>query len=111
MVNFEKRDNIDIVTFNVAKINALNTEEIKEQVEQIISQPNSRIIIDLQGVEYIDSSGFGCLLSCLRKSRNNYGSLKISNPEPPVNAAIETLHLQTIFEIFDDIDECIRSFR
>jgi anti-sigma B factor antagonist len=110
MVNFEKRDNIDIITFNVKKINALITEEIKEQLDSIINHPNSKIIIDLSGVDYIDSSGFGCLLSCLRESRDNYGTIKLSSPEPPVKKLIETLHLHTIFEIFTDTEECVRSF-
>ena len=78
---------------------------------KVIDNSNSKVIIDLKGVEYVDSSGFGCFLSVMRASRNNYGVLKFANPEPRVSELFETLHLQTVFQIYSDIDSCIRSFK
>ncbi len=111
MINIEKVGNVDVVTFTVSKINALVTDQIKEKVIKLFDQAGTRLVIDLKGVEYIDSTGFGCLLSCYRESKNNYGMMKISSPEPSVRNLFEILHLQTIFDICSDTDECIRSFR
>lgn len=111
MLNIEKRNNIEIVTFTVNRINALIADEIRDQIIRIFDQPNSKVIIELKGIEYIDSSGFGCFLSVLKAARSNYGLLKISNPEPQVKTLFETLHLHTIFEIYTSTDECARSFR
>jgi anti-sigma B factor antagonist len=111
MVNIEKKGNVEIVTFNVNKINALISDEIRDQIVKVFDNSNAKVVIDLHGVEYIDSSGFGCFLSVLKAARNNYGLLKISSPEPPVKALFETLHLHTIFEIHPDTEECLRSFR
>jgi len=111
MVNFEKRDNVDVVSFTVNKINALIADDIRDKIIKLFESPGAKVVIDLKDVEYIDSSGFGCFLSALKASRNNYGVLKFANAEPPVKALFETLHLHTIFEIFSDTDSCIRSFR
>ena len=111
MINIEKRDKIDIVSFSANRINALITDEIRDEISKVFEVSNAKVIIDLRGVEYIDSSGFSCFLSIMRISRNNYGVLKFSNPEPAVMELFHTLHLHTIFQIFNDIDECIRSFR
>jgi anti-sigma B factor antagonist len=111
MVSFEKRGNTDIVTFSVNKINALIAEDIRGEISKLFDQPHAKVIIDLKGVEYIDSSGFGCFLSILRTARNNYGALKISNPEPSVKVLFETLHLHTIFDICPTMEDCLRSFR
>lgn len=111
MVIFEKRGNTDIVTFSVNKINALIADEIRESISRLFEQHNAKVIIDLKGVEYIDSSGFGCFLSILRTARNNYGALKIANPEPAVRILFETLHLHTVFVLCSDMEECLRSFR
>jgi anti-anti-sigma factor len=111
MVVFEKRGNTDIVTFSVNKINALIAEEIRESISKLFEQPHAKVIIDLKGVEYIDSSGFGCFLSILRTARNNYGAIKIANPEPAVKVLFETLHLHTVFEMCSDMEDCLRSFR
>ena len=111
MISIEKRDKIDIVTFNVDKINALITDEIKEEIGKLFGNGTSKVILDLRGVEYMDSSGFGCLLSILKNARNNYCMLKLANPEPAVMQVLHTLHLHTVFEIYDDLEACIRSMR
>jgi anti-sigma B factor antagonist len=111
MVNIEKKDNIEIVSFAVNKINALITDEIRSQIIKVFENASSKVVIDLKGVEYIDSSGFGCFLSVLKAAKSNYGTLKFANAEPSVQALFKTLHLHTIFEIYNDTEECIRSFR
>ena len=110
MIKIEKKDKIDIISFTVNKINALNIDEIREGILKVFDNSNSKVIIDLKGVEYIDSSGFGCFLSVMKAARNNYGILKFANAEPRVNELFETLHLQTVFQIYSDLDTCIRSF-
>ena len=111
MFSIEKKDRIDIITFSVKKINALITDEIRDGINKVFDISNSKVVIDLKGVEYIDSSGFGCFLSVMKSARNNYGILKFVNPEPNVNELFHTLHLHTVFQIYDDMDTCLRSFK
>jgi anti-anti-sigma factor len=111
MINIERKENIDVVTFAVSNINALIADEICDDISKIIVDPNSKVIIDLTGVEYIDSSGFGCFLTVMRTARSNYGILKFANPQPEIMELFQTLHLNTVFQIYDDIDNCILSFR
>jgi anti-anti-sigma factor len=111
MINIERRDKIEIISFPSGKINALVTDEMRDDITKVLEGGNSRVIIDLKGVQYIDSSGFGCLLSLLKIARNNYGTLKFANPEPPVRNALNTLNLQTVLDIYDDINTCIRALR
>lgn len=109
MINIEKRNKVDIVTFPGNIINALTAESIKDEISKIFETSNSRLIIDLKGVEYIDSSGFGCFLSIMKAARNNYGVLKFANPEPRIRELFNVLHLQTVFDISDNLDDCIKS--
>jgi anti-sigma B factor antagonist len=110
MIRTEEKGKIEIITFSVSNINALVTEKIKEEIINVISNSNPRVIINLVGVEYIDSSGFGCFLSIMRAAKNSYGILKFANPGPGVREMFETLHLHTVFQIYDNVDSCIRSF-
>lgn len=111
MINIEKRDRVDIITFTVNKIHATTIDDIKEGVSKVFDKPNSKVILDLRGVEYVDSSGFACFLSLHKSAKNNFGTLKFANPEPRVTELFQTLHLHTVFEIFEDLETCIRSFR
>jgi anti-anti-sigma factor len=87
------------------------TEDIREQINRVFDNSYSKVIINLKGVEYIDSSGFGCFLSVMRTARNSYGILKFVSPEPRIMEILETLHLHTVFQIYDDLDTCIRTLR
>jgi anti-anti-sigma factor len=111
MINFEKQNQVEIISFSVSKINALIVDEIRESILKVFENSNMKVIIDLKGVEYVDSSGFGCFLAAMRAARNNYSVLKFANPEPGVKALFEMLNLHTVFQIYPDIDTCIRSFK
>jgi anti-sigma B factor antagonist len=111
MIKIEKKDKIDIISFSVDKIDALITDEIRELINKVFENSLSKVIINLQGVVYIDSSGFSCFLSILRTAKNNYSILKFTNPEPRVMELFQTLHLHTVFEIYHDLESCIDSFR
>ena len=111
MINIEKRGNLEFITFNVNKINALIADEIKDKIIRVFDNANAKVIIDLSGIEYIDSSGFGCFLSVFKAARDNYGIVKFTSPLPKIMELFETLNLNSVFEIFQDIDSCIRSFK
>jgi anti-anti-sigma factor len=109
MIAIEKRDKVDLVTFTVNRIDALITDGLREEFVSLFGNGTSKVILNLKGVDYIDSSGFGCLLAALKIARNNYCILKLANPEPAVMQVLHTLHLHTVFEIYDDLEACVRS--
>jgi anti-anti-sigma factor len=111
MISVEKTGRIDIVSFSVNKINALVSEEITAEISRVFEASGSKVIIDLNGVEYIDSSGFGCLLSLMRTAKNRYGQLKLARPEPAIRKLLSALYLDTVFQVYEDIDTCLGSFR
>lgn len=110
MINIEKQGKIDIITFSTDRINALISDEIRDAIVKVFNISHSKVIIDLSGVKYIDSSGFVCFLSVMKTARNNYGILRFAKPEPAIMELFRTLHLHTVFQIYEDIETCFRSF-
>ena len=112
MIIIEKiENNIDHVSFNkLEKLNAAVADDIKTELLKLYDVQNSKVIIDLEGVRYIDSTGFGCFLTAMKTARNNYGKLKICNIEPDVLSIFRALQLHTVLDLHDDIDSCINSF-
>lgn len=111
MLKTEKINNIDVVTFEgVKKLNALITEEVKEELTQFFEKPNTKLILNLEGINYVDSSGFGVFLSIMKKANNNYGFFKLCNIAPEVMELFKLLQLHNIFEIYEDLDDCVKSF-
>ncbi|MFP4488193.1 MAG: STAS domain-containing protein [Bacteroidales bacterium] len=112
MIIIEKIDNnIDHVSFNkIEKLNAMVAEDIKSELLKLFDVPNSKVIIDLGGISYIDSTGFGCFLTAMKAARNNYGKLKICNIQSDVESVFQALQLHTVLELHNDINSCINSF-
>ena len=100
-----------VVFEGVDKFNALIADEAREQLNKLFDIPNAKVILDLTGITYIDSSGFGCFLTTMKSARNNYGTLKVCSLESGVKTLFQTLQLHTIFDIYDDLDSCIESFK
>lgn len=111
MLKTEKINNIDVVTFEgVKKLNALITEDVKEELTQFFEKPNTKLILNLEGINYVDSSGFGVFLSIMKTANNNYGFFKLCNIAPEVMELFKLLQLHNIFEIYEDLDDCVKSF-
>lgn len=110
MINVEQIGDVVVISFsNDNKLNVTVTQRIKTEIIKIIS-PNSKIILNLSGINYIDSTGFGMLLSVLRHCKNNNSTLKLCNITPEVMELIRLLQLQVVFDIRGGVDDCIKSF-
>ena len=111
MINIEKIDDVLIVSMETEnKLNVALSQRFKVDVAKLIDQPEMKIVINLAGVEYIDSSGFGALLSVLRTAKSNNDMLKLCNIAPEVMELVKLLQLQTVFDIRDSVDDCLKSF-
>ena len=110
MVSIEKIKNADVVTFKADTINAFVTDDIRNEVIKLFEAPGSNVILDLDGVEYIDSTGFGMFLIIMKAARNNYGALRFTNINPTLMVLFENLQLHTVFNILPTREACLESF-
>lgn len=112
MVKVEKLNDVLIVSLEAEnKLNAAISQKFKVEVAKLFDQPDMKFIIDLGGVDYVDSSGFGSLLSVLRAAKGNNAQLKLCNISHEVMALVQLLQLQTVFDIRNSIEDCLRSFK
>ena len=111
MLKHESNNGVEILEFdNVSKLNILIAQSLKEEVAQYLTKANTKLILNLTGVEYVDSSGFGALLSILRNAKNNNSQFKICNISPEVMELVKLLQLHNVFDICDGVDKCKETF-
>lgn len=112
MIKVEDKNGILVALFSDEdRFNALITEPVKEKLLPYFSKPNTRLVLNLEGIKFIDSSGFSVFLSLMKAANNNYGQLKICNVHPEVKELFKVLQLHNVFELYDSLDECIESFQ
>jgi anti-sigma B factor antagonist len=111
MLKIEKINNITVVRFdNIDRFNALITEPVKEDLKSFFNNPGTRLILNMEGIKYIDSSGFGVFLSILKTATNNKGLFRICGITPEVMELFKLLQLHNVFTLYDSLDECLNSF-
>ena len=104
----------DILVANLNDTNRFNSpivEPVKESLLELFTKPNVSLAFSLKGISFIDSSGFGVFLSALKAASNNYGQFKICNVSPEVMELFKLLQLHHVFEIYDELDACLESFK
>jgi len=110
MLKVEKVGNVMVVSFDQDnKINVTVSQKIKVEITKLIS-PHSKLVMNLEGIDYIDSTGFGMLLSILRTCKNSQSLLKLCNISPEVMELVKLLQLQTVFDIRNNLNDCLKSF-
>lgn len=112
MLKIDQINNIYVASFEyINRFNALITEPVKEQLNGLFNKPNTKLILNLEGISFIDSTGFGVFLSVMKTASINYGHFKICSVNREVMDLFKLLQLHNVFEIYNDLDDCLKSFR
>ena len=110
-MEISQREKQKVVVLDIqGEIDLYNAPEIKDAIQKLIEQQKYNIIINLEKVSYIDSSGIGALISSLSNLKKYQGSLKIINVYASVKKVFELTKLTSFFEIYDSEDEALAKF-
>src|SRR5216683_4145233 len=86
------------------------TAELRDKVKALIAA-NSRIVLNLANVTYIDSGGLGTLVALYTTARNAGGSVKLARLTQRVGDLLQVTKLLTVFEVYNSEEEAVESFR
>jgi anti-sigma B factor antagonist len=81
-----------------------------EVVRGLVKNGERKILLNLDKVTYVDSSGIGELTGALASVQRQGGQLKLSNPSSRVTDLLRITRLDTLFEVMDSEDSAVRSF-
>lgn len=111
-VSFSRPEsNPDISVISVGGfIDTTTSGELEESLKRLLKQGQFNIVVDLGGVNYISSAGWGIFISEIKEIRQNGGDLKLAAMIGDVYEVFELLEFQTILEAFDSIQEAVESF-
>jgi anti-sigma B factor antagonist len=90
-------------------LDAGNAKEFRSQIAPSLV-PGVKLLFDLEKLKFVDSSGLGALLSCLRQVNALKGEMKLCGMAKPVHALFELVRMHRVFDILITRDEALRSF-
>ena len=82
----------------------------RDCVDRLVAEGRVWIMLDLKSVSLIDSAGIGMLVSKYLSVRRRGGTIKLLHLTPRCGELLHITRLNTVFEIFDDEAQAVRSF-
>ena len=83
----------------------------KQAVVNLVSEGNDAVVIDLTGVTFMDSSGFGTLLGATRRLRPAGGGLFLAGPNNTIQRMLRLTRLDSIMQIFPTVQEAVDALK
>lgn len=83
---------------------------LHDKLYEYIDKNQRKVIIDLSGVDWMNSTGLGILISGYTTLRNNNGELKLANVTQKIQSLLTITKLVTVFETYDSVEEAKQSF-
>jgi anti-sigma B factor antagonist len=102
----------DVTVVDISGRVALGEESaaVRNLVMDLLSQGHTKILLNMAGVDYVDSSGLGALVSSVTSVRKVGGEMKLVNLSDKVDDLMEVTRLYTVFDIPDNEEAALKSF-
>jgi anti-sigma B factor antagonist len=108
-IALEKVGDVAVAAVPVEELDAGNAGEFKRDIAPLLDA-NARLVLDLSRLRFVDSSGLGAFISCLRKLNARGGDLKLCGMSKPVRAVFELVRMHRVFDIVATREEAVRAF-
>jgi anti-sigma B factor antagonist len=84
---------------------------LRDAVHDIVAKGQKHILLNLENISYIDSSGIGELVSAFTSVKNSGGELKLLNLTKKVHDLLQITKLYTVFDIWDNEASAVTAFK
>ncbi len=107
-MSFQSREEgaCQIVVVEETRLDASLAEAFKNYLFDVIDKGASTIIVDLENVKFMDSSGLGSLVAALKKL-SGQGVIKLAGAQPAVKDLFELTSMETLFPVFASVSDAL----
>ena len=87
------------------------TAALRKTVDDILSSGRRQIILSLEGIDYIDSTGLAILIACCMSARKQKGDLKLAHLTTRVRDLLQITRLSTVFDSYQTASDAKLAFQ
>lgn len=88
----------------VGKLNMVTASAMRDHVGAAIAAGWTRLVVDLSGVDFMDSSGLGALINGLKVSRQAGGDLRIASPNEQVKLVLRLTNMERLLTAYENAE-------
>jgi len=105
-----EKNNVAILSLK-GKLDLANAARLKDMVKGILAEGKLKVHLNMDDVDFINSSGLGALVSVMKEIRLRKGRLTLSDLAPYVKEIFEITQLSHVFEIFETVEGALSSYQ
>lgn len=109
-IDIRERDGVVILALQGKLMGGGDAETFKASIYKLIEQGTKKVVVDLHGINWINSTGMGILISGYTTLRRNGGDLRLLHVSDKIRSILYVTKLNTIFKCFDTEDDAVKSF-
>lgn len=91
-------------------IDTMTAAELEEVIESLLKRGRYRLVIDMAGVDYISSAGWGIFISHIKAVRSHEGDIKLANMVADVKEVFELLEFDNVLHAFTSVESAAAAF-
>ncbi len=89
------------------EVDVYTAPRLREKLVELVTQGKHRIVVDLEGVEFLDSTGLGVLVGGLKRVRSHDGDLALVCTQRRILKVLEITGLTQVFAVFDTLEDAV----
>jgi anti-sigma B factor antagonist len=109
-INVRKHSDVQVIKLRGDLKIGDAVDSLRQTMDEHLGAGDARIVVNIEEVPMIDSSGIGILVRSLTSARQRGGNLKLVNPSKLALQTLKIVGLLTLFEIYDDEAKAVASF-
>jgi anti-sigma B factor antagonist len=90
------------------ELDVASAPTLRERLIELVTEGSHRLVLDLEGLDFLDSTGLGAIISALKRARTNGGDLRLVCTQSRIRRLFEITALDKAFPLFSSLDDAIR---
>ena len=105
----ERLGDVTVAALPMDELDASNSADFKRELAPLLDA-TTKLVLDLSRLRFVDSSGLGAFISCLRQLNAKGGDVKLCGMSKQVREVFELVRMHRIFDIYPTKEAAVRAF-
>ncbi len=104
-----KENGVLVIECREDNLDASNVRDFRDAMKKLMKD-HTRVVLDMSAMKFVDSSGLGALIACLRDANSRQGDLRLCAMSRSVRALFELMRMHRVFCIHETVETAVASF-
>jgi anti-anti-sigma factor len=92
------------------RLDVAGAPALKDAIGEALKNGSPRVVLDMEGVSFVDSTGLGSVIAALKQIRSSQGDLRLAAPNQQVRVVLELTTLDRVFPYYSTVEEALTGF-